>query len=44
MKLLFFVDYIKGNEILFWSFVVSIVTMIILSIIFVGGETKNEHK
>ncbi len=44
MRLLFLLDYIKGYEILFWAFVISIVTMIVLSIIFVRKETKNESK
>ena len=44
MRFLFVLDYIKGYEILFWTFAVSIIAMIVLSIIFVRKETKNESK
>ena len=44
MKLIFNIEYIKDNPILFWIFVSSIVIMILLSIIFVRKETKNESK
>ena len=44
MKLVFYSDYIKSNPILFWVYVIAIVVMIILSIVFVRKETKNESK
>lgn len=44
MKMIFLSEYIKDNPILFWICVVTIIIMIILSIIFVRKETKNESK
>jgi hypothetical protein len=44
MKIIFYNEIIKNEQILFWTYVVSIIVMIILAIIFVGKELKNEHK
>lgn len=42
MRLLYYNDLIKGNELLFWTYVIVMVLIIVLSIIFVRKETKNE--
>lgn len=44
MKYIFNLNYIKGNELLFWIYVISMILIIILSIIFVKKELKNEYK
>lgn len=44
MKIVFNNYYLLGNEIIFWTYIVSIIIMIILAIIFVIRENKNEHK
>ena len=44
MRLIFNMEYIKAYPVLFWIFAISLVVMIILSIIFVRKETKNEYK
>lgn len=44
MKIVFNNYYFLGNEIIFWTYIVSIIIMIILAIIFVIRENKNEHK
>ncbi len=40
MKYIFNLNYIKGNELLFWIYVISMILIIILSIIFVKKELK----
>ena len=40
MKLIFFEEYIQGNEILFWSYVALMLIIIILTVIFVRKELK----
>lgn len=42
MRLLYYNDLIKGNELLFWTYVIVMILIIVLSIIFVRKETKNE--
>ncbi len=44
MRLLYYSDLIKGNELLFWIYVIIMILIIILTIIFVRKETKNESK
>ena len=44
MRLLYYNDLIKGNELLFWIYVISMILIIVLSIIFVRKEIKNESK
>ena len=44
MKFIYYSELIKGNEILFWIYVILIITMILLAAIFVRKETKNESK
>ena len=40
MKYIFNLNYIRGNELLFWIYVASMILIIILSIIFVKKELK----
>ena len=42
MRLLYYNDLIKGNELLFWTYVIVMILIIVVSIIFVRKETKNE--
>ena len=42
MRLLYYNDLIKGNELLFWTYVIVMILIIVISIIFVRKETKNE--
>ena len=44
MRLLYYSDLIKGNELLFWIYVIIMILIIILTIIFVRKETKNGSK
>lgn len=44
MKLIFYNDLIQGNEIIFWTYVISMIAIIILACIFVRKELKNESK
>ena len=44
MKLIFYNDLIQGNEIIFWTYVISMIVIIILACIFVRKELKNESK
>lgn len=44
MKLIFNNNYINDNPIIFWIYVISMIIIIILSIIFVRKEIKNEFK
>lgn len=44
MKLIFYKECIANNPIIFWICVIAIIIMIILSIVFVRKETKNESK
>ena len=44
MRLLYYNDLIKGNELLFWTYVIVMILIIVVSIIFVRKETKNESK
>lgn len=44
MKLIFNSEIIRNDQILFWTYVISMIVIIILAIIFVGKELKNEHK
>ena len=44
MKLIFNNNYINDNPIIFWIYVISMIIIIILSIIFVRKEIKNESK
>ena len=40
MKLIFYNELIKGNELLFWIYVSSMIVIIILACIFVKNEVK----
>lgn len=40
MKLIFYSELIKENEILFWSYVISMIVIIVLACIFVRKEIK----
>lgn len=44
MKYIFNIDFIKGNELLFWIYLISMLLIIVLAIIFVKKEIKNEYK
>lgn len=44
MRLLYYNGLIKGNELLFWIYVISMILIIVLSIMFVRKEIKNESK
>ena len=44
MKLIFYNEIIKNDQILFWAYVISMIVIIILAIIFVRKELKNEYK
>lgn len=44
MKLIFNSEIIRNDQILFWAYVISMIVIIILAIIFVRKELKNEHK
>ena len=44
MKLIFNSEIIRNDQILFWTYVISMIVIIILAIIFVRKELKNEHK
>ncbi len=44
MKLIFYSDLIKGNEILFWAYIAIMILIIVLTCIFVKKEVKNESK
>ena len=41
MSYIFNINYIKGNELLFYSYVLSMLIIMILTIIFVIKETKD---
>ena len=40
MRIIFYKDLINENPIMFWAFVLTIITIIILTIIFVRKEIK----
>lgn len=40
MKLIFYNEIIKNDQILFWAYVISMIVIIILAIIFVRKELK----
>lgn len=40
MSYIFDINFIKGNELLFWIYVISMLLIIILAIIFVKKELK----
>lgn len=44
MKLIFYNEIIKNDQILFWIYVISMIIIIILACIFVRKELKNESK
>ena len=44
MKIIFYNELIKNDQIIFWTFVTSMIIMIILAYIFVRKELKNERK
>ncbi len=44
MNYIFDINYIKGNELLFWIYVLSMLLIIIITIIFVKRALKDEHK
>lgn len=44
MSYIFNINYIKGNELIFWSYLISMILIIILAIIFVKKEIKNENR
>ena len=44
MKIIFYNEIIKNDQILFWTYVISMIVIIILACIFVRKELKNEHK
>ena len=44
MKKVFNIEYIFGNETVFWIYLVSMIIIMILTAIFVGKEIKKEKK
>ena len=44
MKIIFYNEIIKSDQILFWTYVISMIVIIVLACIFVRRELKNEHK
>lgn len=40
MKLIFNIDYIKNNQLLFWIYVISIILIILVTCFFVKKEVK----
>lgn len=40
MKLVFYNELIRGNEIIFWTYVISMILIIIITCIFVKKEVK----
>ena len=44
MNYVFDTNYINGNELVFWIFVISMLIIMILTIFFVKKELKNENK
>ena len=44
MNYIFDMNYIKGNELLFWIYVLSMLIIIILTIIFVKRTLKDEYQ
>ncbi len=44
MRLIYYNDLIRNNELLFWIYVIIMIIIILLTIVFVRKELKNESK